>query len=446
MERRRQPLPETARTDVRPASARVFVALCLASLLFVPLSQHLLPSGDERGLRAGPFADFVAAVSGMSTGTEAAAHGRSETGTWARFLGVNRALKQQIDDLERELERISHLKEQALPTAQWLLLAYGGVGNERVYPGKGGWLYLRGGFDYLTGPPFLDPSVLRRRRLDAPAWRPTPEPDPRPAILDFHRQLQDRGIHLLLLPAPTKAMVHPEPLAARLPDRGLHNPSFETFRSELEGAGVTVFDPVPAMRQSHRETGQDQFLRTDSHWSPEGLDAVAGALAEQIRQLDLPFAGAPVPWRRQSRPIDGVGDLERVLLLPPWQRLYEPKTAEVRRVVSAPGKLWRSDPKAEILLLGDSFTNVYAQPDVGWGRSAGLAEQLSYFSQRPLDRLAINAGGASGTRERLAEELSRASGATAAGRDRLAGKKLVIFQFAVRDLAVGDWQVVELQD
>ena len=34
----------------------------------------------------------------------------------------------------------------------------------------------------------------------------------------------------------------------------------------------------------------------------------------------------------------------------------------------------------------------------------------------------------------------------ASGRDRLAGKKLVIFQFAVRDLAMGDWRVVELPD
>ena len=433
MEQRRQ-LPEIARTEVRAGSARAFVAACLLSLLAVPLFQHVLPSGDAWGLRAGPFADFI---------TNLRATGEAEieaAGAWDRFFRTNRAFKQHMDDFERELERVSHVHEQTYPFVQWFLLAYGGAGNERVYPGKGGWLYLRGGFDYLTGPPFLDPSVLRRRRLAAPAWQSAPEPDPRPAILDFARQLGDRGIRLLILPAPTKAMVHPEPLAASLRapvDSGLHNPSFEAFRADLEAAGVAVFDPAPAMARARAETGQDQFLRTDSHWSPAGLDTVAGALADRVRSLDLPFARQTVRWHRRVREVAGVGDLERILLLPVWQELFASQTAVSQSVLSASGKPWRSDPRAEVLLLGDSFTNVYAQPDVGWGRSAGLAEQLSYFLGRPVDRLAINAGGATGTRQRLAEELS-------AGRDRLAGKQLVVFQFAVRDLAVGDWQPVEL--
>ena len=430
----RQLLPEIAWTEVRGGVAWTFVVACVLSLLAVPLFQHLLPAGDESGLRAGPFADFTAAIGAM--GGVAA----EPAGVAGRFFRANRNLKQSMDDLERELERISHLKEQALPVAQWLLLSYGGTGNERVYPGKDGWLYLRGGYDYLIGPPFLDPEVLRRRRLDAPGWQSTPSPDPRHAILDFARQLERRGIHLMVVPAPTKAMIHPEPLASRLSellDQGLQNPSFDRFCDELETAGVTVADPVPAMRRARRETGQEQFLRTDSHWSPEGLETVASVLAESIDQLGLPFVGRTTRWHRREREVEGIGDLERVLLLPSWQKLFTPQTIRVQRVVSASGRPWTSDSRSEILLLGDSFTNVYSEDDVGWGRSAGLAEQLSYLLGRPVDRLAINAGGASGTRERLAEERS-------SGRDRLAGKKLVIFQFAIRDLAVGDWQVIDL--
>ncbi len=427
-----------ARTDVRRAPALVFVAASLLSLLLVPLHQHVLSSGSDRDPRAGPFADFAAAV--ISLGGEPEAFDQADADAWGRFFRTNRALKQHLDDLERELEQVSRIKERAYPVAQWLLLAYGGTGNERVIPGDGGWLYLRGGFDYLTGPPFLDPSVLRRRRLAAPAWQPALEPDPRPAILDFARQLERRGIHLLILPAPTKAMVHPEPLTGRESASNWvpHNLSFEAFRAELEAAGITVFDPAPAMIRAHRQTGQDQFLRTDSHWSPEGLDTVAGALADRIRQLG-PLTGTSVRHRRQAREVKGVGDLERTLLLPPWQRLFKPQTVRVQRVGSAGGRLWRSDPRAEILLLGDSFTNVFGKHtlDIEWGRSAGLAEQLSYYLERPVERLAVNAGDASASRRRLAEEL-------AGGRDRLAGKKLVVFQFAVRDLAIGDWQVMEL--
>ncbi len=426
--------PEIARTEVRAGVAWAFVVACVLSLLTIPILQRILPSGDESEAHADPFANFLAAVGAESEVV-------AEPGNAAdRFFRANRKLKQHMDDLEREIEQISYLKNQTLPVTQWLLLAFGGTGNERVYPGKDGWLYLRGGFDYLIGPPFLDPELLRRRHLDAPAWQPAPSPDPRPAILDFARQLERRSIHLVVMPAPTKAMIHPEPLASRLSrlaDQGLQNPSFDVFRDELEAAGVTVIDPAPAMRQAYRKTGEEQFLRTDSHWSPEGLETVATIVAERIGELGLPFAGRTTRWHRREREVKGVGDLESVLLLPPWQKLFTPQPAYVQRVVGASGQLWRSDPRAEILLLGDSFSNVYSREDVGWGLSAGLAEQLSYLLKRPIDRLAINAGGASGTRERLATELI-------SGRDRLDGKKLVIFQFAIRDLAIGDWQLVDL--
>ena len=35
-----------------------------------------------------------------------------------------------------------------------------GAGNERVYPGRDGWLFYRPDVEYLTGPGFLDPAVM----------------------------------------------------------------------------------------------------------------------------------------------------------------------------------------------------------------------------------------------------------------------------------------------
>jgi alginate O-acetyltransferase complex protein AlgJ len=74
---------------------------------------------------------------------------------------------------------------------------------------------------------------------------------------------------------------------------------------------------------------------------------------------------------------------------------------------------------------------------MGWGDSAGFAEHLSAALGRPLDRLVINAGGAHTTRQELVREM-------AAGRDRLAGKRVVIYEFAARELAVGDWRLFDL--
>ena len=126
-----------------------------------------------------------------------------------------------------------------------------------------------------------------------------------------------------------------------------------------------------------------------------------------------------------------------MLRLPPGQTLFAPERAPVSPVLDLRGRPWKADPAAELLLLGDSFTNIYSDPALGWGAGAGLAEQLGYFLQRPVDRIALNAGGSHASREALARSL-------ASGDDRLAGKKIVVYQFAVRELAQGDWKLVAL--
>ena len=132
-------------------------------------------------------------------------------------------------------------------------------------------------------------------------------------------------------------------------------------------------------------------------------------------------------------PIAGLsflGPYERQLLA-----AQERAMVQQGRVLAADGSSWRPDPGAEVLLLGDSFTNVYSVPELGWGEGAGLAEQLAFALERPVDRIAVNAGGAWTARQRLVAELRR-------GSDRLAGKRLVVYEFAVRELTSGDWREI----
>ncbi len=82
-------------------------------------------------------------------------------------------------------------------------------------------------------------------------------------------------------------------------------------------------------------------------------------------------------------------------------------------------------------MLGDSFANIYTLESMGWGTSAGLIEQLSYTLRRPVDRLVQNDEGAFATRAMLRRDP-----------DRLNGKLVVVYQFAARELAFGDWKVI----
>ena len=82
-------------------------------------------------------------------------------------------------------------------------------------------------------------------------------------------------------------------------------------------------------------------------------------------------------------------------------------------------------------MLGDSFSNIYSLESMGWGTSAGFVEQLSYSLRRPVDRLMQNDQGAFATRAMLQRDPGR-----------LDRKRVVIYQFAARELAVGDWKVL----
>jgi len=128
--------------------------------------------------------------------------------------------------------------------------------------------------------------------------------------------------------------------------------------------------------------------------------------------------------------VTNYGDIAAMLKLPDISTVFEPQT------VAPPRKADAFSRDSEYLLLGDSFTNIYSASAMGWGEHAGLGERLAAIAG-PIDMIARNDCGSYATRAMLASELRR-------GRDRLAGKKYVIWEFAERELAFGDWKLIDL--
>jgi alginate O-acetyltransferase complex protein AlgJ len=309
-----------------------------------------------------------------------------------------------------------------------------GVGNERVYRGRDGWLFYRPDVEYITGRGFLDPAQLRRRVAAAPEWTAPPQPDPREAIARFRRDLEARGITLIVMPTPLKPGVHPEMLARRYaeaPGAVLQNPSYAAFVDDLMRDGVLVFDPSEALAAARRSG--PQYLMTDTHWRPEAMEEVAELLGAFIA-AHVPLPVTADPGYRLERPeVRNAGDAARMLDLPAAELLFPPEAVYLRRVLQPDGAPWSSSRDADVLLLGDSFSNIYALESMGWGTSAGFTEQLSYTMRRPVDRLVQNDEGAFATRAMLQRDL-----------ERLNGKRVVVYQFAARELAFGDWKVIPL--
>jgi alginate O-acetyltransferase complex protein AlgJ len=179
------------------------------------------------------------------------------------------------------------------------------------------------------------------------------------------------------------------------------------------------------------------FLAQDTHWTPSFMERVARDLASYVKQLTpLPESSNGGRWHAVPQPMARLGDLVDMLKLPETQSAFQPQSVTVHSVRDAEGNPWEADEQADVLLLGDSFTNIFSLEGMGWGDAAGLAPQLSLALGRPLDVIAQNDAGAFATRQALAREL-------ASGSDRLHGKRVVIWEFASRELSVGDWKRID---
>lgn len=393
-------------TQVTPALARMFAGAVLALL------------------------GAVTAVEWHAAGAPALAAFRipvqptADDRVWTWMMQPNRELLSALQSFERRVEDEGWLARRLIPPVQRFKLSRLRLGNESVYAGRDGWLQYRPDVDFVTGRGFLDPGRLRRRALAPGA---AVQSDPVRAITDFAAQLRERGIVLVVMPTPVKPELTASTLGGPVTGR-VTNASFAGFVQRLQAAGVTVFDPAP-------HAGGD-YLRADTHWTPSAVERVAAALADVVREA-AGLDGTAAPFERVARLFTGRGDLVAMLGegAPASHRAGEAVT--VQEVVQGAAR-WQPDPAAAVLLLGDSFSNIFSQDALGWGRGAGLAEQLSFHLRQPVDRIVRNDAGAHATRATLARELQR-------GRDRLAGKRVVVWQFANRELAQGDWKLIPMR-
>ncbi len=403
---------EMAATRVGRGTSWVLVAAFLALLASGVALQPLAPLPDTPGFRPTKV------------------HERG----WSGWLDLARerggfAFRQELRALLRRIDRWSEndlviVRRMRLPTQRFLLdrLRFG---NSQVRVGPDGWLFYEREIDSLTGPPFLG-----RRGADSPRLE-----DPDTAILGLATALRARGVTFAAVPAPAKSSIEiARLLGSRAPDRLLRNPAFGELARRLEGAGVVLFDPAPALLAAARR-GEPVFLRTDSHWRPETVDHVAAAMAAEIFRRGVLERPATPLYRRTAESITGHPDLVALLGLPHAGAgpLYEPVTVQVVRTLA--GEIFQpvEAHDAPVLLLGDSLAGNYGWGGQGYGSGAGLAEQLAYHLQTPVQAILEPAGGGMDSRERLAQRLRR-------GHGPLAGKRLVILEFAERELAIGRWR------
>ncbi|MGI5817122.1 MAG: alginate O-acetyltransferase AlgX-related protein [Armatimonadota bacterium] len=325
---------------------------------------------------------------------------------------------ESLAQYERALEDSSVVARAARERWQWLSLVTLRAGNQKAVLARDATMFYRPSLDSVLAPGFMD--------------HPDADGHPVRAILAFSESLRREGVELVLLIAPGKESIYPEWLSRRCRTEAgpPSNRDMNAFIEAMRRAGIRTVYPVEALWRGREAAAM--YLRQDTHWTPEGM---AIAADELVSALGTDLTG---PGGLTARPVTASrhGDLRDMLALPD----YLPETMAVEtvttlRVLDAEGRPVESDPRSPVVLLGDSFTNIYSVAAMGWGDHAGLGEHLALRLGRPVDIIALNDGGVNVARANLARRP-----------DALAGKRVVIWQFAARDLVVknGEWQTIDI--
>lgn len=296
-------------------------------------------------------------------------------------------------------------------------------GSHQVVRGRGNMLHF--GLDVR--------SILNRNPMQPVPKSVAKEPQstaftsPAEAILDFAEQLRERGIQLLLVPIPVKASIYPESLGVEMPGP-LTSPYQESLFARLREGGVVVLDLAPIFWE--QRANAPLYLQRDTHWTPQGMELTAKIIADSIKTYEeFPqMAQGSQAFQAELRPqvVQDTGDLARMLGLPADSPDLTAEVANAKLVIDqATGQVVAEDPGAPIVLLGDSFANIYSvdsdQLEWEWGSGAGLPEHIMANLGVRIENISVNGGGANGVRARLRER-----------HGSLPGKKLVIWALSSR--------------
>lgn len=208
-----------------------------------------------------------------------------------------------------------------------------GEAREGAIVGRNGWLFTTEEFQTAPG----DAAEVQHKLA---------------YIQQVRDELAKDGAWLVVALIPAKARVYGDELGpAKVP--AVTAPLYQTFRRELEQAGIPTPDLETALIQARRSG--DVFLHTDTHWTPSGAAAAAQALVPAIQSLhpDLP----PASYSASLKPSVGrKGDLLRYVPVaqggPQPDRVSDP---EYTRTDEGGGDLL-GDETLAVTLVGTSYS------------------------------------------------------------------------------------------
>ncbi|MBC8757404.1 hypothetical protein H2O64_22230 [Kordia sp. YSTF-M3] len=405
MTREETAMIEIGNTDISKTNQKILLAFFLIFIVSAAVIQVIFGENEAVATNVAMKNDQIVEAS---------------AGFLKKATDFNDGLLSNIKTYESDIEENSVFRKALIPITQAGLLNIFHVGNEKARLSKDNF-YYKNSNQYLTQPGFLEEKQLKKRKLE------NVQPNPVKAILDFKEKLTKRDIQLIIVPAPPKAS-----FVLKKGEKALNNQSYTAFIKQLENEGIIVCDAFKLLENQQLENSG--FLKYDTHWSPEAVKIVSNKISNLLDSLSIPKGNTKYAIKKAT--VQNFGDIVDMLNIHDKNDFVNPQAIEIEQILED-NFLFKPSTQSEILFLGDSYSNIYSLEGMNWGSSAGLSEHISENMRKPIDRIIMNDAGAYATRLALSNELKR-------GRDRLEGKKVLIWEFAARELSVGDWKILDL--
>ena len=425
----------------RPLSSEMALTVCFLVIIFgVPLTQICLQL--SRGERA-QFTDLF------------------------RYAPTEKNLRQY----EQTLKEQSWFEQRLRPLMQQFLLKTVGDTGAQAVMGRDGWLFYRPDVQYLVEPDRPDGGGHEGIWVQPASG--TYQDSVVRAIVRFRDQLKERGIELLVMPAPGKPSIYPDLLWRTAGDKGFYSPTLALIQ-KLQRHGVEVVDLGTRFHQVRKANPADDsyYLARDTHWTPKGARLAAETVAQRLRSL----AWAPRPtleFQTRKVRVKRYGDVLEMIQTRGAPKGFAAEEVACEQVLDDTGGLLAASdserpgtyryPSAEtsILVLGDSFCRIYqnreppslgevvgprAEAESGGSRegktssrllpgSAGFVSHLALSLRAPVDFMVSDGGASTDVRRSLSTNP-----------EILEDKKVVVWEFVERDIQLGEagWQDVAL--
>ncbi len=302
-------------------------------------------------------------------------------------------------------------------------------------PGNEGWLFFGPELRHVAAGQFWS-----SRAAEVGRSRSAEHADPLPAILDFNEQLKARGVELIMMPVPAKAVIRPDNIPGGFQTAtNTSLPRFDAqeqlFHEILRTNGIHVVDLAPLFMRNRGHERGPVYCKQDSHWSGKGCVLAAEKVAEYIRGrpwlANIGKQAFTSEWIRVSI----TGDL--------WKgaedESLEKEELSLRRVGEATESGLQPvepDENSPIVLLGDSHTLVFHSGGDMHARWAGLPDQLALELGFPVDLVGVRGSGATPARINLLRRAQKDPG-------YWTKKRVVVWCFSVREFTQSDgWRKV----